>query len=125
MSLRERLVARQLPQRTVTLSPVVEGADPDVVTVRALPAGEWDALVQLHPPTEEQKANGWQWNVATFRPALLAACAVSDDEVQLDEADWAQLLLVTPVGDRERLFGAAIDVNDNRWPGAELGKGSR
>lgn len=126
MSLRERLVARQLPQRTVTLSPVVEGADPDVVTVRALPADEWDALVQLHPPTQEQAENGWQWNIATFRPAVLAACATTpDDEIPLDENEWAQLLLATPVGDRERLYGAAIDVNDNRWPGAELGKDSR
>lgn len=126
MSLRERLVARQLPQRTVTLSPVVEGADPDVVTVRALPADEWDALVQLHPPTQEQAEGGWQWNIATFRPAVLAACATTpDDEIPLDENEWAQLLLATPVGDRERLYGAAIDVNDNRWPGAELGKDSR
>lgn len=123
MSLRERLVAQQLPQRTVTLSPVVDGADPDVVTVRALPADEWDALVQLHPPTAEQAQGGWQWNIATFRPAVLAACVVSPaDDEQLDANEWAQLLLKMPVGDRERLYGAAIDVNDNLWPGTEPGK---
>lgn len=126
MTLRGRLLAQKLPQRAVTLAPVVEGADPDVVTVRALPAPEWDALVQLHPPTPDQAESGWQWNVATFRPALLAACATTpDDEMPLDEAEWAQLLLVMPVGDRELLYGAALDVNENRWPGAELGKDSR
>lgn len=124
MTLRERLLAQQLPQRTVTLAPVVEGAAADEVIVRALHAPEWDALVQLHPPTPEQAENGWQWNVATFRPALLAACATTPDgEDPLDEAEWAQLLLLMPVGDRELLFGGALDVNENRWPGAEVGKG--
>lgn len=126
MSLRQRLErsAEQLPERTVTLAPV-EGADPDVVTVRALPADVWDLLVRDHPPTAEQAADGWQWNIATFRPALLAACVVSpaDEGEPLTEAEWAALLLRFPVGDRDRLYGTAFEVNDNRWPGADLPKG--
>lgn len=125
MSLRQRLVAQQLPQRTVLLSPVEAGGDPDEVTVRALPASEWDALVQLHPPSEEQKADGWAWDLESFRPALLVACVVSpaDEGDPLDEGEWAQLLTQMPVGDRELLWGAALDVNENRWPGADVGKG--
>lgn len=125
MSLRQRLTAKLLPERTVTLSPVEEGGDPDVVTLRALPAPEWDALVQLHPPTEEQAADGWGWNTATFRPALLAACVASpaDEGEPLDVEEWAQLLMQMPFGDRELLWGAAIEVNENRWPGPEQGKG--
>ncbi|QJY46655.1 hypothetical protein [Pseudonocardia broussonetiae] len=104
----------------------MQGADPDVVEVRALPAPEWDALVQLHPPTEQQAEDGWGWNLATFRPALLAACVVSPDDEgdPLTEAEWAQLLLKMPVGDRELLYRTAVDVNENRWPGADVGKGS-
>lgn len=125
MSLRDRLVAQQLPTRTVTLAPVVEGAEPDVVTVRALPAPEWDALVQMHPPPDGQ-AGLWQWNVATFRPAALAACVVSpaDEGEPLTEQDWAELLAHMTVGDRERLYGAVLDVNENRWESiSEVGKG--
>ena len=126
MSLRQRLerAAEQLPERTVTLAPV-EDAEPDVVTVRALPADVWDLLVREHPPTQEQADEGWQWNIATFRPALLAACVASpaDEGDPLTEAEWADLLLRLPVGDRDRLWAAAYDVNDNRWPGADLGKG--
>ena len=125
MSLRQRLVAQQLPERTVTLSPASEGAEPYTVTVRALRADDWDALVQLHPPTDEQRKQGWEWNLASFRPALLAACVVSPADVgePLDEVEWAQLLLSMPIGDRERLYGAAVDVNDHGWPGADVGKG--
>lgn len=123
MSLRDRLRAAQLPERTVTLAPAVEGADPDLVTVRALPAEEWDALVQLHPPPDGRPEDGW--NLATFRPAALHACVVSppDEGEPLTEQQWAQLLIKTPIGDRERLWDAVIAVNDNRWDGiADLGK---
>lgn len=129
MSLRQRLqqAADELPERTVTLAPVAEGAEPDVVTVRALPADVWDLLVRDHPPTKEQVDEGWQWNTATFRPALLAACVVSpaDEGEPLTEQEWAALLVKLPFGDRDRLFAAAFDVNDNRWPGDDLGKDSR
>lgn len=124
MSLRARLAVAQLPSRTVVLAPAVPDGEPDEVTVRALPGDEWDALVQLHPPTERQREEGWGWNLATFRPALLAACVVTPDgEEPLTEVEWAELLVRSTVGDREALFGAAIDVNENRWPGTDVGKG--
>lgn len=126
MSLRDRLVDTHLPERTVPLSPARPGADPYLVTVRALPAPDWDALVQLHPPTPAQAAGGWSWNLATFRPALLAACVVSpaDLDKPLDEHEWAQLLLKMPSGDRDRLYATAIAVNDNDWPDDATGKDS-
>lgn len=126
MSLRQRLTAKLLPERTVTLPPLEEGGAPDVVTVRALAAPEWDALLQLHEPTDEQAKAGWAWDLATFRPALLAACVVSpaDEGEPLDADDWAQLLATMPFGDRELLWGAALDANENRWPDADQGKGS-
>jgi hypothetical protein len=126
VSLRQILVAGQLPQRTVPIRPPRAGADPYEVTVRALPGDEWDALVQLHPPTPEQAAEGWEWNIATFRPALLAACVDSpaDQADPLTEQEWAELLIVMSVGERDQLYGAAFDVNANRWPTADVGKGS-
>jgi hypothetical protein len=126
MSLRERLDAQLLPTSTVPMYPSRPGAGPYLVEVRALPGDEWDDLVKLHPPTEEQAARGDEWNIATFRPALLAACVTSpDDEAQpLDAAEWARLLTVLSVGERDQLYAAAYDLNANRWPDADLGKGS-
>lgn len=124
MSLRRRLEQQQLPARTVTLAPVVQGADPDDYEVRALDGDLWDGLVRAHPPTEAQRVEGWGWDSATFRPALLAACVVTPDgEEPLTEKEWADLLPRMPAGQRDRLYMAALDVNDHGWPDVDLGKG--
>jgi hypothetical protein len=56
---------------------------------RGLPLEEFDALVALHPPTEEQHREKWIWNPDTFNYALLAECAVDSD---LTAEEWAEEL---------------------------------
>lgn len=54
---------------------------------RGLHETEFDALVQLHPPTAEQAADQWLWNPDTFNLGLLEACAVDSD---LTAQEWAE-----------------------------------
>lgn len=125
MSLRERLRARQLPRETVTLPAAAEGADPERFELCAIPPGEWEALVALHPPTEQQVAVGDQWNIATFRPALLAVSVnPPDGEDALTESDWADAAAQgwLTIGELNVLFGVAISLND-RSPLVSVGKG--
>jgi hypothetical protein len=68
------------------------------------------ALAKLHPPTEEQKAQGAEWNPNTFQPALIAACA---EEAGMTEQEWAEELASGrwSTAERNALFGAALEVN--------------
>jgi hypothetical protein len=96
------------------------------ITLRALPPAEWEALLDLHPPTEEQRANGAMWNTTTFRPALLAASMVpAEGEEPLSEADWDELGKAGSLaaGELIALFNAAVGVNV-RTPSSAVGKGS-
>lgn len=99
-------------------------------TFRGIGRARYEALVDKHPPTLEQrtkaKATGMgelAWNHDTFPPALVAACvtepAMTEEQVaQLwASEDWNQAELVT-------LLNAAIEVNGSRRT-VELGKGSR
>lgn len=95
------------------------------VTLQALPPAEWEALVEFHPATEEQQAKGGQWNIATFRPALLAACVVpADGEEPLSETDWELLSKdgALSLGELNRLYNTAVDLNI-RAPSSAVGKG--
>jgi hypothetical protein len=124
VSLRERLLARQLPSEVVTL-PAVGGGEPERIELRAIPADVWEALVAAHPPTGEQAEQGADWNVATFRPALLALTVVTPEgEEPLTEADWAQLASsgAMSIGELTLLFNVAVALND-RSPLASVGKG--
>ncbi len=125
MSLRERLRARQLPTAVVTLSPVVPGADPEQVRVRAIPADDWEALVALHPPTEAQRERGDAWDPATFRSALLAACVLTPEgEEPLTEEEWADAAASgwMVVGELNALFNCAYLLNDRTPQVSALGK---
>jgi hypothetical protein len=96
----------------------------EAVVLRALPPAEWEALVDAHPPTEEQMNGGAQWNVATFRPALLAVSVVVDsDDDAMTESDWAALAKegALAAGELGALFHAAVTLN-LRGPSASVGK---
>ena len=124
MSLRDRLRARQLPTQTVTL-PSGDDGDDEQITLRALPAPEWEALVALHPASAEDQAKGAGWDVTTFRPALLAAAVVTaEGDEPLSEQDWAELIAlgVMTAGEVNLLFNTACVLND-RAPDLSLGKG--
>lgn len=58
------------------------------LTYRAIGAREYDKLVGKHPPTTEQRADGANFNLDTFAPALIAAVAV---EPELSEADAKEI----------------------------------
>jgi hypothetical protein len=99
-------------------------------TFRGIGRAAYEKLVDLHPPTAEQrtkaKAGGLgdiAWNHDTLPPALVAACLIdpqlTDDQVlQLwNDPDWNQAELA-------QLLNAAIEVNGQRRT-VELGKDSR
>lgn len=124
-SLRDRLRARALPTAVVTLQPSREGDDPEEITLRGLVPDVYEALVEAHPPTAEQRERGAMWDHRTFRAALLAACVFTPDgEEPLTEADWADLATSGAIaaGELLQLFNAAVYVND-RSPLARVGKG--
>lgn len=124
MSLRDRLRARQLPTRVVAL-PGTAGEPDEEITLRALPAAEWEALIGLHPPSPLEVERGAAWDVATFRPALLAAAVVSPEgEEPLTAEDWAELIGTARMtaGEINLLFNTACMLND-RAPDVSVGKG--
>ena len=84
--------------------PIVE------VKLTAIPAPEWEALVAAHPPTPEKLAEGFQWDVYTFRPALLAASIAPEDG---PSPDWELLAKEGKItaGELNSLFEAAVMLN--------------
>lgn len=104
---------------------VLEACEFEEVTLQALRPAEWDALIDLHPPTDEQRATGAQWNVVTMRPALLAAAVVpAEGDAPLSESDWEQLAKASGLasGELTALFNAAVSLNV-RVPSSAVGKG--
>lgn len=80
----------------------------------------------LHPPTEGQLEQGAEWNIATFRPALLGvAVCTPDGEEPLTAQDWAELTAsgAMTIGELNALFSVAVSLND-RAPMMTVGKGS-
>jgi hypothetical protein len=123
VSLRDRLRARQLPTCTVAL-PGADGGEDEKITLRALPAPEWEALVALHPPVGEDATRGAAWDWRTFRPALLEAAVVTaEGDEPLSAEDWAELIALGAMtaGEINALFNAACMLND-RGPDPLAGK---
>jgi hypothetical protein len=77
-----------------------------VVTVRALPPGEFEALAKLHPAREG--TDDQAWNAETFPKACFLACAEGD----LTEQEWEQVLAQN-VSEAERaaLYTLACAIN--------------
>jgi len=103
----------------------LDACECELVTLRALPPADWEALVGLHPATEEQRARGATWNTATFRAALLAASTVpGEGEAPLTEADWEVLAKdgSLTLGELNTLFNTAVDLN-TRAPARAVGNG--
>lgn len=94
------------------------------ITIRALPAPEWEALVALHPASEEDAGKGLMWNATTLRPALLEACVVPDEgEAPLSASEWEQIVKDGEIGAGEynSLCNAAVALN-LRSPASAVGK---
>lgn len=82
---------------------------------RGLDLTEFDALVDLHPPTDEQHREGRTWNPDTFEYALLAACVEDEDGTpgDLTPDEWRDELLGLDPTTGER------DPQRRAWPVAE------
>jgi len=95
------------------------------IKITSLPADEYDALIDAHPPTAEQKTKEGEgdtiWNEDTFRPALLAAC--TDEGMTAD--DWSAALKKMSKGERRSIWVAVLTLNEsNRQPNLDaVGKG--
>lgn len=108
-------------ERRIAAAQAVLEACYEQITIRALPPGEVEELLEQHPPTEEQAKRNWIYNPVTFPPALLAACIDSD----ITADDWAQYTTKGPMtrGEANTLFNTVWDLN-YRVPDPWLGKGS-
>lgn len=97
----------------------------EVLQVHPIAADLFEQLVGDHPPSEEQRRRGDQWNTATFAPALLAACIGVDEVDPMTEKDWREWW-TTPraaaAGELGKLFDTCLQVND-RSPDVQVGKG--
>lgn len=78
---------------------------------RAIGLREYDKLVSKYPAKPDQVAEGATFNMETFAPALIAACAVEpemeyeDAKALWDSPDWSR-------GDLMVLFRQAVDLNN-------------
>lgn len=73
-----------------TTVPTSEGPQQASVLFRAMGGRDYDALIDLHPPTEEQKTKNpnSNFNPHTFAPALLSQVCV---EPSLTPSEWREL----------------------------------
>lgn len=70
--------------------------------------GRWLQLVAQHPPSAEDRRDGWGYDRASFIPAALVASCVSH-ELTLDDAFW--LCEELDVGEFNRLWAACHTAN--------------
>lgn len=77
---------------------------------RGLQEPEFDALVEMHPPTDEQAKDHWIWNPDTFNYALLEACVVDGD---LTAAEWEAELASDrwPAPDKRQVIAMCLAAN--------------
>lgn len=75
-----------------------------VLRFRALPAHAWADLIDAHPGRKPDE----RFDFSTFVPALIGACLAEPD---LDGDDIAALLDALNEAQRDELFAAAWDVN--------------
>jgi hypothetical protein len=94
------------------------------VTLRALPAADWEALLELHPAADADREKGASWGPG-FRLALLAVSVVPDDgDTPTTEAEWEGMAKDGSLGAGEinALFTVAVGLN-LRSPDTRVGKG--
>lgn len=87
-----------------------------VFRMKALNGKVYDDLVSAHPPKDEDKKNGGQYNVDTFAPALISAASVTP-KLSLEQAaelyhseDWSGGEITSLFFAALRLCNAGLDV---------------
>lgn len=90
-----------------------------VLELEALSPDEYEALKAAHPPVDRDGDE--DVDVATFRPALIAACSVGSD---LTEQEWAAELSSDrwSQGERSQLYLTVLAINV-QMPGGMAPKG--
>lgn len=98
----------------------------EVLQVSPIPPSVYDALIDEHPPTDEQREQGYTWNPDTFGPAMLAACIGQDlaPDERMSEKDWIDWASTAAAGHAEYvlLVNTCLAVND-RTLNVHVGKG--
>lgn len=87
------------------------GTNEVTMKYQAIGARAYDKLVEKHPPKPDQRAEGSSFDIDSFAPALIAACAV-EPEMTVSQArqiweseDWSR-------GDVMVLFRQAVELNN-------------
>lgn len=102
----ELLRAKPVKRQTFTCK---IGDETATFVFEAIGGVRWDRIVQKHPPTTEQRAQGAAYNPQTLGPALLAACC---KDPAGDEHDWAEIWNGEQFskGELEELFWTAFNL---------------
>ncbi|MFJ7990328.1 hypothetical protein [Streptomyces sp. NPDC096351] len=115
----EATVQAALARAETELTAAQEAYDAEAYDLRfeALPRTEFEDLKKAHPPTEAQAEDGYDLNVDTFGPALVAAASL--DGLTVDDArtfldTWSE-------GDASTLFNTAWGVQQETR--TDVGKG--
>ncbi|MEU5742075.1 hypothetical protein ABZ784_29290 [Streptomyces tendae] len=110
-----RKQAREAQDELVAATEAYEAATV-TLTFQALERGKLEALINEHPPLEEEESDA-EFHVDTFAPALIASA--STDGMPLEYAQHA--MQTWPLDDWKALWGAAWTVQQRKR--SDLGKG--
>ena len=87
------------------------GSTEVTIKYRSIGMRAYDKLVSKYPPKPEQRAEGSSFDIDTFAPALISACAVEPELTPAeakniwDSEDWSR-------GDLMVLFRNAVELNN-------------
>ena len=102
---------RSVTEFSIYLSDGNGGSNELTLKYQAIGMREYDKLVSKHPPKPDQRAEGASFDIDSFAPALIAACAV-EPEITVPQAkqiwdsnDWSR-------GDVMVLFRQAVELNN-------------
>jgi hypothetical protein len=113
------MLAKAAADAATELTEAKKAFDKGSVTLRftALPRVELEALQKKHPPTEEDEADGQDYAMATFAPALISAASL--DRMPLEDAQ--NFLDTWSAADAAALWRAAWTIQHQQR--TDLGKG--
>jgi len=98
----------------------------EILQVSPTPPSVYDDLIGEHPPTDEQREQGYAWSPDTFGPALLAVCIGQDlpPDERMSEKDWLDWASTAAASHAEYvlLVNTCLAVND-RTLNVHVGKG--
>jgi hypothetical protein len=101
-------------QRVEAAQAAIDDAPAVEVTIRAIPPDVWEQLVDQHPPTDEQRAAGEEWNKASMRAPLLAVTVVppeGQDPITADQWDAMVKAGNIGAGELDVLYLTAVTIN--------------